>query len=103
MTLPFGTYHLKRPEIDPVAQKQLEDWERYAKFWVLIPIERETGKIHLVCGGLELHEHDEKPLGPCGISIIPPVETMKIGTTLALVVAHMRNHHREMEGLVYGE
>jgi hypothetical protein len=94
-------------EIANLAQHQLAQWESFAKRWNLIGEYRDDG-IHLVCAGYENHETDVSPFGPCWISIYTIsvshiFRLIKNADLLALTVAHIRNNHREIEGVVYGE
>lgn len=110
-------YAMKRArKISPVALDQLKAWLRYARQWRLFPELRTTEEnhilgagveqLHIVCAGFKGHEEEPQPWGPCGTSIYvffdgSTFNLFDVATVEALVVAHIRNIHRQIEEVVY--
>lgn len=101
----------------PLAVRQLAAWEGVAKKWILIPVYLRTEEghrlgpdvwqLHYTCGGMEAHRNDASPYGPCGQGILMIDNgSGSFYTTaelvLAAVTAHIRNVHRDLEDMVYG-
>lgn len=114
--VPFGMTQLRPKAIHPIAQKQLEQWSFYAKRWGLRAETRETeeghklGKgvlqLHLVCAGYAGNYDEPVPWGPCGTSVYTihdggNFSVFDTETINSLVVAHIRNVHRDIEETVY--
>jgi hypothetical protein len=116
--LPYAMRELRpvEPKGIAIAHGQLASWRIYARRWCLLPELRHTERghmlgegieqLHLVCYGLREHCDQPMPLGPCGTSIFTLFDggnflQCDIETLDTLVVAHIRNVHREMEELVY--
>jgi hypothetical protein len=107
---------VRRP-LAQIAVRQLAAWERVARRWGLIPVYLATQEghrdgagtmqLHYTCGGMEHHGNDSAPYGPCGQAIFSidngngPYCTCP-DHILAAVTAHIRNVHRDLEDMVYG-
>lgn len=97
-------------DIAEIAAIQLKAWQMYANRWQLMPEYREreqTGvnELHLICAGLKNEYPQPMPFGGCGISIFTlwdgNFRRIDIDTIKTLIVAHLRNVHRDMEEVVY--
>jgi hypothetical protein len=104
-------------ELSNLALSQLAAWEAVAKKWIMLPVYLGTEdghrlgagvlQLHYTCGGMENHGKDTSPQGPCGQAIISIDNGFgsyhtSPGMILAAVTAHIRNVHRELEDMVYG-
>lgn len=103
-------------QISALAHSQLEQWRIYARRWQVVTEYQVTpdnhpkgggiSQMHLVCAGLR-HQFDQPmPWGPCGqtIQVIYDGDhfvMVDVETVESLIVAHIRNVHREIEEAVY--
>lgn len=105
------------PQKENPQEWQLRQWRAYAQRWVMQPEMRVTtsehslgegiNQLHLVCAGLRYHTIDPFPWGTCGQSIWVVFDgsvfvAVDTETLEAAVVAHIRNVHRDIESVVYG-
>lgn len=104
-------------ELANLALSQLAAWEAVAKHWVMLPtyLCTESGhregpgvwQLHYTCGGMDNHRTESPPYGPCGQAIMTIDNGhgsfyTSPGLVLAAVTTHIRNVHRDLEGMVYG-
>lgn len=104
-------------QISALAHEQLEAWRKYARVWIVAPEVRHEGQngyrinpgkpeIHLVCLGLYHPSGNYLTVTGCGQSIFQINDgenwrNFDIETLESLIVAHIRNVHREIEDAVY--
>jgi hypothetical protein len=99
----------KPKQMSALAINQLEAWRKFARRWMLVPEERARGEIseiHLVCHGLQYQDDTLPKTDGCGISVFQIHDGqnwryLDLETIEALVTAHIRNVHREIEHIVY--
>jgi hypothetical protein len=76
----FGTTR----QIHPLGQSQLEQWEKLADLWLMVPRMRD-GQLHIICP-------------KCDVSVYAASEqSITPATFKAATVAHLRNLHRELD------
>ena len=86
-------------DLGDLAVRQLAAWEHVVREWPVQIGMRENGSFHLICAVCDMAVIPV--IGGVGVRDMGTSYTLTHNITLAALVAHVRNVHRDIESEVY--